>query len=61
MLLWKRGSVFIFAGNERLCIHSGLRNIRFNLGRPAEYSPIGADSQDDSMSKFPPSSTCRKA
>ena len=36
MLLWRRGFAFVSTGNERLWIHSELRKIRFDQGRPPE-------------------------
>ena len=36
MLLWRRGFAFVSTGNEGLWIHSGLRKIRFDQGRPPE-------------------------
>ena len=43
MLLWRRGFSFVSTGNERLWIHSELRKIRFDQGRPPEKSPVGTD------------------
>ena len=34
MLLWRRSFAFVSTGNERLWIHSGLRKIKFDQGRP---------------------------
>ena len=47
MLLWRRDFAFVSTGNERLWIHSELRKIRFDKGRPPEKSPIGTDGSDD--------------
>ena len=47
MLLWRRDCAFVSTGNERLWIHSELRKIRFNKGRPPEKPPIGTDGPDD--------------
>ena len=47
-LLWRRGFAFVSTGNQWLWIHSGLRKIRFDQGRPPEKSPIGTDGPDDS-------------
>ena len=47
MLLWRRDSAFVSTENERLWIHSELRKIRFDKGRPPEKSPIGTDGSDD--------------
>ena len=40
MLLWRRGFAFVSTGNERLWIHSELRKIRFDQGRPSQKSLI---------------------
>ena len=47
MLLWRRDFAFVFTENEKLWIHSELRKIRFEKGRPPEKSPIGKDGPDD--------------
>ena len=47
MLLWRRDFAFVSTGNERLWIHSELRKIRFEQGRPPEKSPVGKDGPDD--------------
>ena len=49
MLLWKRCFAFVSIGNEGLWIHSELRKIMFDQGRPPEKSPIGGMTQ---MSEF---------
>ena len=46
MLLWKRGFAFVSTGNEKLWIHSELRKIIFDQGRPPEKSPTGTDGPD---------------
>ena len=43
ILLWRKGFAFVSTGNERLWIHSDLRKIRFDQGRPPEKSPVGTD------------------
>lgn len=45
MLLWRRGFAFVSTGNEGLWIHSGLRRIKFDQGRPPEKSQIGGMAQ----------------
>ena len=46
MLLWRRDFAFLSTGNERLWIHSELRKIRFDQGRPPEKSPVRTDVPD---------------
>ena len=46
MLLWRRDFAFVSTGNERLWIHSELRKIMFDQGRPPEKSLIGIDGLD---------------
>ena len=46
MLLWRRDFAFVSTENERLWIHSELRKIRFEKGRPPEKSLIGTDGPD---------------
>ena len=46
MLLWRRDFAFVSTGNERLWIHSELRKIRFDQGRPPEKFPVGTDGLD---------------
>ena len=46
MLLWRRDFAFVSTENERLWIHSELRKIRFDQGRPPEKSPVGIDGPD---------------
>ena len=46
LLLWRRDFSFVSTGNERLWIHSELRKIRFDQGRPLEKSPVGTDDPD---------------
>ena len=46
MILWRRDFTFVSTENERLWIHSELRKIRFEKGRPPEKSPIGTDDMD---------------
>ena len=46
MLLWRRDFAFVSTGNERLWIHSELRKIRFDQGRPPEKSLVGIDGLD---------------
>ena len=43
MVLWKRDSSFVSTENERLWIHSEIRKIQFDQGRPSEKSPVGTD------------------
>ena len=43
MLLWRRDCAFVSTENERLWIHSELRKIRFDKGRPPEKFPLGPD------------------
>ena len=47
MLLWRRDFTFVSTENERLWIHSELRKIQFEQGRPPEKSPVGRDGPDD--------------
>ena len=47
MLLWRRGFAFVYTKNERLRIHSRLRKIRYDQGRPTEKSPMETDRTDD--------------
>ena len=47
MLLWRRDFALVSTENERLWIHSELRKIRFEKGKPPEKSPIGTDGPDD--------------
>ena len=46
MLLWRRDSAFVSTENERLWIHSELRKISFDQGRPPEKSLTGTDGPD---------------
>ena len=46
MLLWRRDAAFVSTENERLWIHSELRKIVFDQGRPPEKSPTGIDGPD---------------
>ena len=46
MLLWRRDFAFVSTENERLWIHSELRKISFDQGRPPEKSLIGIDDPD---------------
>ena len=46
MLLWRIGFVFVSTGNERLWIHSELRKIKFDQGRPPEKCPVGTEAPD---------------
>ena len=46
MLLWRRDFAFVSTENERLWIHSDLRKISFDQGRPPEKSPTGTDGPD---------------
>ena len=46
MLLWRRDFVFVSTENERLRIHSELRKISFDQGRPPEKSPTGTNGPD---------------
>ena len=46
MLLWRRDFAFVSTENEKLWIHSELRKIRLNQGRPPETSPVGTDGLD---------------
>ena len=46
MLLWRRDFAFVFTENERLWIHSELRKIQYDQGRPPEKSPTGTDGPD---------------
>ena len=46
MLLWRRDFAFVSTGNEKLWIHSELRKIQFNQGRPPEKSLAGTDGPD---------------
>ena len=46
MLLWRRDFAFVSTENERLWIHSELRKIRIDQGRPPEKSPVGTDGPD---------------
>ena len=46
MLLWRRDFAFVSTENERLWIHSELRKISFDQGRPPEKSPTGTDGPD---------------
>ena len=43
---WRRDFAFVSTENERLWIHSELRKIRFDQGRPPEKSPLGTDGPD---------------
>ena len=47
MILWRRDFAFVSTKNKRLWIHSELRKIRFDKGRPPEKSPIGTDGPED--------------
>ena len=47
MILWRRDFAFVSTENEKLWIHSELRKIRFDKGRPPEKSPIGTHGPDD--------------
>ena len=46
MLLWRRDFAFVSTENERLWIHSELRKIQFDQGRPPEKSLVGTDGPD---------------
>ena len=46
VLFWRRDFAFVSTENERLWIHSELRKIRFNQGRPPEKSSVGTDGLD---------------
>ena len=46
MLLWRRDFASVSTENERLWIHSELRKISFDQGRPAEKSPTGTDGSN---------------
>ena len=46
MLLWRRDFAFVSTGNEKLWIHSELRKIMFDQGRPPKKSLVGTDSLD---------------
>ena len=46
MLLWRRDFAFVSTENEKLWIHSELRKISFDQGRPPEKSPVGTDGLD---------------
>ena len=46
MLLWRRGFAFVSAGYGVLWIHSVLRKIRFDQGRPPEKSSIKENGPD---------------
>ena len=46
MLLWRRDFAFVSTENERLWIHSDLRKIRFDQGRPPKISPVGTNGRD---------------
>ena len=46
MLLWGRDFAFVSTEHERLWIHSELRKIQFDHGRPPEKSPLGTDGPD---------------
>ena len=46
MLLWRRDFAFVSTRNEKLWIHSELRKIRFDQGRPPEKSPVRTDGPD---------------
>ena len=46
MLLWRRDFAFVSTENEKLWIHSELRKIIFDQGRPPEKSPTGIDGPD---------------
>ena len=43
MLLWRRDFASVSTGNERLWIHSELRKIQYDQGRPPEKPPVGTD------------------
>ena len=45
MLLWRRDFAFVSTENERW-IHSELRKIQYDQGRPPEKSPTGTDGPD---------------
>ena len=47
MLLWRRDFAFVSTENERLWIHSELRKIQYDQGRPPEKSLTGTDGPDD--------------
>ena len=46
LLLWRRDFAFVSTENERLWIHSELRKIQYDQGRPPEKSPTGTDGPD---------------
>ena len=46
IILWRRDFTFVSTENERLWIHSELRKIQFEQGRPPEKSPVGTDGPD---------------
>ena len=46
MLLWRRDFAFVSTENERLWIHSELRKIQYDQGRPPKKSPTGTDGPD---------------
>ena len=46
MLLWRRDFAFVSTENERLWIHSELRKIQYEQGRPPEKSPTGTEGPD---------------
>ena len=46
MLLWRRDFAFVSTENEKLWIHSELRKIQNEQGRPPEKSPTGTDGPD---------------
>ena len=49
MLLWRRDFAFVFTENEKLWVHSELRKIQFDQGRPPEKSLVGTDGLDVSV------------
>ena len=46
MLHWRRDFSFVSVEKERLWIHSELKKIRFDQGRPAEKSVVETDGPD---------------
>ena len=47
MLFWRRYFAFVSTETERLWIHSELRKIQYDQGRPPEKSPIGTNGPED--------------
>ena len=46
MLLWRRDFDFVSTENEKLWIHSELRKVQYDQGRPPEKSPTETDGPD---------------